>query len=246
MVITPATTIALISGAGRATGLGFEAARQLGQKEGMRVLLTARNAKAADELAALLKSEGLDVVGHELDVTRSDSVNALRDVIERDYGRLDILINNAASALPSGELAASADLDVAHDMMETVLFGSWRLTQAVLPLLRQSAHPRVVNVSSGAGSHADTSFGLHSGNGIGTSYAVAKMALNALTVKFANENKDVLVNAVCPGFTATFEGGESMGARPVKDGAASILYAALLPDDGPTGGFFRDGEPIGW
>jgi NAD(P)-dependent dehydrogenase (short-subunit alcohol dehydrogenase family) len=245
MVITPATTIALITGAGRATGLGFEAARQLGQK-GIFVLLTARNAKAADELAALLKSEGLDVVGHELDVTRSDSVNALRDVIERDYGRLDILINNAASAIPSGELAASADLDVAHDMMETVLFGSWRLTQALLPLLRQSAHPRVVNVSSGAGSHADTSFGLHSGNGIGTSYAVAKMALNALTVKFANENKDVLVNAVCPGFTATFEGGESMGARPVKDGAASILYAALLPDDGPTGGFFRDGEPIGW
>jgi NAD(P)-dependent dehydrogenase (short-subunit alcohol dehydrogenase family) len=130
--------------------------------------------------------------------------------------------------------------------METVLFGSWRLTQALLPLLRKSAHPRVVNVSSGAGSHADTSFGLYSGNGIGTSYAVAKKALNALTVKFANENKDMLINAVCPGFTATFEGGEAMGARPVKDGAASILYAALLPDDGPTGGFFRDGQPIGW
>jgi NAD(P)-dependent dehydrogenase (short-subunit alcohol dehydrogenase family) len=112
-------------------------------------------------------------------------------------------------------------------------------------LLRKSAHPRVVTASSGAGSHADTSFGLHSGNGIGTSYAVAKMALNVLTVKFANESKDVLINAVCPGFTATFEGGEAMGARPVKDGAASILYAALLPDDGPTGGFFRDGQPIG-
>jgi NAD(P)-dependent dehydrogenase (short-subunit alcohol dehydrogenase family) len=129
MVATPATTIALITGAGRATGLGFEAARQLGQK-GILVLLTARNAKAADELAAQLKSEGLDVVGHELDVTRSDSVQALCDAIECDYGRLDILINNAASALPMRELAASADLDVAHDMMETVLFGSWRLTQA--------------------------------------------------------------------------------------------------------------------
>lgn len=83
---------------------------------------------------------------------------------------------------------------------------------------------------------------------MGTSYAVAKAALNALTVKFANEEKayGILVNAVCPGFTATFEGGEQMGARPVKDGAASVAWAALLPDDGPTGGFFRDGQPLPW
>jgi NAD(P)-dependent dehydrogenase (short-subunit alcohol dehydrogenase family) len=122
------------------------------------------------------------------------------------------------------------------------------LTQALLPLMRKSQHARIVNVSSGAGSHGDTAFGLTTGNSMGTSYAVAKAALNALTVKLANEEKvnRVLVNAVCPGFTATFEGGEKMGARPVKEGAASVVWAAMLPDDGPTGGFFRDGKTIPW
>ncbi len=91
-------------------------------------------------------------------------------------------------------------------------------------------------------------FGLTTDNGMGTSYAVAKAALNALTVKLAREeeNTGVLINAVCPGFTATFPGGEAMGARPVADGAAGIVWAALLPDGGPSGGFFRDGQPLAW
>jgi NAD(P)-dependent dehydrogenase (short-subunit alcohol dehydrogenase family) len=237
--------IALITGAGRQQGIGFEAARQLGLK-GMRIILTARDAASAEAHAATLRSEGFDVVAHDLDVASDASVSALRAVIERDFGKLDILINNAAGTAPYGEQAAHADLDVAHQVIEATLFGAWRLTRAFLPLLRKSAHPRIVNVSSGAGSHSDLYFGLTTANSMGTSYAVAKAALNALTVKLANENKDVLVNAVCPGFTATFDGGEAMGARPVKDGAASVLYAAFLADDGPTGGFFRDGQPLGW
>lgn len=133
-------------------------------------------------------------------------------------------------------------------LLETTLFGSWRLIQALLPLLRKSANGRVVNVSSGAGSHADPVFGLATGNRMGTSYAVAKAALNALTVKLAHEEQatGVRINAVCPGFTATFPGGAEMGARPVADGAAGIAWAALLDRDGPTGGFFRDGQPLGW
>jgi NAD(P)-dependent dehydrogenase (short-subunit alcohol dehydrogenase family) len=226
--MTSAKIIALITGAGKATGIGFETARQLAQ-QGIKVILTARNGADADGLAAILVAEGLDVSGLTL-----------------DYGHLDILINNAAGMAPYGERAADADLAIARQVLDVTLFGAWQLTQSLLPLIRKSNHPRIVNVSSGAGSHGDAAFGLTTANSMGTSYAVAKAALNALTVKFANEEKDILVNAVCPGFTATFEGGEAMGARNVKEGAASVVFAALLADDGPSGGFFRDGKALPW
>jgi NAD(P)-dependent dehydrogenase (short-subunit alcohol dehydrogenase family) len=239
--------IALITGAGRAQGIGFEAAAQLASRK-MKVILTARDGQAALQRAQELTAKGLDVVGMALDVSNEVAVKKLAENIEETYGRLDVLINNAAGVSAYGEKAANADLQQAHAVLETTLFGAWRLTQALLPLLRKSPHARVVNVSSGAGSHSDSYFGLTTANAMGTSYAVAKAALNALTVKMANEEKTngILINAVCPGFTATFEGGEQMGARPVKDGAASVAWAALLADDGPTGGFFRDGKPLGW
>jgi NAD(P)-dependent dehydrogenase (short-subunit alcohol dehydrogenase family) len=167
--------------------------------------------------------------------------------IEKNHGNLDLLINNAALIGPFDETSSTANLAVAEQIMQVILFGSWRVTQALLPLLRKSAHPRVVNVSSSAGSHGEPNIGLTTGV-MGTAYSVAKTALNALTVKFAIEEKanGVLVNAVCPGFTATFEGAEQMGARPVSDGAKSIVWAALIPNDGPTVGFYRDGQPLPW
>jgi NAD(P)-dependent dehydrogenase (short-subunit alcohol dehydrogenase family) len=239
--------IALITGAGRAQGIGFEVAAQLASRK-MKVILTARDGQAALQRAQELTTKGLDVVGMAMDVTNEAAVKKLAENIENTYGRLDVLINNAAGVSAYGEQAASADLQQAHAVLETTLFGAWRLTQTLLPMLRKSPHARIVNVSSGAGSHSDLSFGLNTANAMGTSYAVAKAALNALTVKIANEEKanGILVNAVCPGFTATFEGGEQMGARPVRDGAASVIWAALLADDGPTGGFFRDGKTLGW
>ncbi|MFM9882838.1 MAG: SDR family NAD(P)-dependent oxidoreductase [Burkholderiales bacterium] len=120
--------------------------------------------------------------------------------------------------------------------------------QTFLPLLRASGHARIVNVSSGAGSHGDAAFGLTTGNGMGVSYAVSKTALSALTARLAVEERPhhVLVNAVCPGFTTTFDGAEQMGARPVAEGAASVVWAAPLADDGPTGAFFRDSKPLPW
>jgi NAD(P)-dependent dehydrogenase (short-subunit alcohol dehydrogenase family) len=132
--------------------------------------------------------------------------------------------------------------------METNLFGGWRTTQAFLPLLRTSARPRVVFVSSGAGSHGDQQFGLAVRGGAAASYGITKAAVNALVATLATELQDtgVLVNAVCPGLTATYPGAEEMGARPVADGAASVVFAATLPDDGPSGGFFRDGRPLPW
>jgi NAD(P)-dependent dehydrogenase (short-subunit alcohol dehydrogenase family) len=123
--------------------------------------------------------------------------------------------------------------------METNLFGAWRTALALLPLLRQSPRPRIVNVSSGSGSLADMSAGT-------PAYSVSKAALNALTRILAAElrSERVLVNAVCPGWVATDMGGA--GGRPVADGAASVTWAVLLGDDGPTGGFFRDGRPVAW
>jgi NAD(P)-dependent dehydrogenase (short-subunit alcohol dehydrogenase family) len=158
-----------------------------------------------------------------------------------------VLINNAATAPDWYETAATADLRVVHAVLEANLFGAWRTTQALLPLLRRSRRARIVNVSSGGGAHSDPQFGLAAGPGM-ASYAVSKAALNALTVKLALELHEdrILVNAVCPGLTATSRGMEEMGARPVADGAASVVWAATLENDGPTGGFFRDGQPIAW
>jgi NAD(P)-dependent dehydrogenase (short-subunit alcohol dehydrogenase family) len=237
--------VALITGAGRKSGIGFAAARLLAEKD-FAVVIAARKLADAQARAAELGQAGLQILPAQLDVTDTRSINDLAQAIERQFGKLDVLINNAASTTAFGEQAGSADLAMARQGFEATLFGNWAVTQAFLPLLRKSSHARLVNVSSGAGSHADLAFGLTTSNAMGISYAIAKAALNALTVRLAHENTGMRVNAVCPGFTATFEGGETMGARPVNDGAASVIWAALIPDDGPTGGFFRDGKPLGW
>ena len=145
----------------------------------------------------------------------------------------------------TGPRPPPADLPATHQVLEVNLFGAWRLTNALLPLLRRSDHPRIVNVSSGAGSHRDDQFGLAKRGGTAASYGISKAALNALTSTLAAELADtpILVNAVCPGLTATWPGAEAMGARPVAEGAASVLWAATLPDDGPTGELRRDGRP---
>ncbi|MFG2452316.1 SDR family NAD(P)-dependent oxidoreductase [Streptomyces sp. M41(2017)] len=222
--------IALVTGANR--GIGREVARRLAA-EGHTVYLTARSAKGAAEAAAAIG--GRDVRPLRLDVTSDDDVTAAA----RDIGALDVLINNAAITYDTWQRAVSADLDVVREAAETNLYGPWRLTRALLPQLRASAHPRVVNVSSEAAS-------LTSMGGGTPAYSASKVALNALTRMFAAELRSdgILVNAVCPGWVATDMGGA--GGRPVAEGAASVLWAATLPDDGPTGGFFRDGRPLPW
>lgn len=135
--------------------------------------------------------------------------------------------------------AVSVDLDEVRRTLETNLFGAWRTAQAFLPLLRRSAHPRVVNVSSESGSLEHMSGGT-------PAYGVSKAALNAVTRKLADELRaeGILVNCVCPGWIATDMGGP--GGDPVDQGAAGVVWAATLPDSGPTGGFFREGEPLAW
>jgi NAD(P)-dependent dehydrogenase (short-subunit alcohol dehydrogenase family) len=156
-----------------------------------------------------------------------------------DPGRLDVLVNNAAIHYDTWQQALGADLDVVREALETNTFGAWRTCRAFVPLLRRSDHGRIVNVSSGAGSLASMGGGT-------PAYNDSKVALNALTRMLAAELRGtgVLVNAVDPGWTATDMGG--LGGRSVEDGAAGVVWAATLPDDGPTGGYFYDGEAEAW
>ncbi len=232
----PLDPIALVTGANR--GIGYEVCRQLAA-QGYRVLLGSRDAAKGETAAQTLQGEGLNVVALTLDVSQSDSITQAQGVVERDYGRLDVLVNNAAINYDTWQRGVSADLDMVAQTMETNVYGAWRMVQAFLPLLRKSAHGRIVNVSSEAGSLV--------GMGGGTpAYSMSKAALNALTRILASElhGERILVNSVCPGWVATDMGGA--GGRPVRDGAASVVWAATLPDGGPTGGFFRDGKPLRW
>jgi NAD(P)-dependent dehydrogenase (short-subunit alcohol dehydrogenase family) len=159
-----------------------------------------------------------------------------------------VLVNNAAAFADWSETASGADLEASRTVLDTNLFGTWRACQAFLPLIRQSDQGRIVNVASGSGSHGDPQFGLSTPGGMAASYAVSKAAVLALTSKLAAEleGTGILINAVDPGLTATAPGMDEMGARPIPAGAASVAWAATLPDNGPSGGFFRDGEPMPW
>jgi NAD(P)-dependent dehydrogenase (short-subunit alcohol dehydrogenase family) len=221
--------IVLVTGANR--GIGREVARQLAIR-GDTVVLTARDRAKAERAAAELTADSA------VDAAPLARQRLAGDLAER-YGRLDVLVNNAAVLYDTWQRASAADLGVVREALETNLLGPWQTALAFLPLLRASGHGRIVNVSSGSGSL--------SGMGGGTpAYGVSKAALNALTRKLAAELRAdrILVNAVCPGWVATDMGGP--GGRPVAEGAASIIWAVDLPDDGPTGGFFRDGRPVPW
>ncbi len=239
------TPIVLVTGSSH--GIGLEVCRQLAQV-GMSVILTARDLTKAEAAAQQLAKEGLSLRSHALDVTQDESVHTLATILEQEFGRLDVLVNNAAAYVDWSEMPSTADLEASHAVLETNVYGAWRTIQILLPLIRKSHHGRIVNVSSGAGSHGDQQFGLTTNHGSVASYGISKAALNALTSKFAAEleGSGILVNAVCPGLTATAPGMEAMGAGPIERGASSVVWAVTLLDNGPTGGFFRYGEPLPW
>jgi NAD(P)-dependent dehydrogenase (short-subunit alcohol dehydrogenase family) len=225
--------VCVVTGANR--GIGLEVARQLAVA-GDTVVLTARDLRKAEKAAGDL---GGTVEPRQLDVSDQGSAERFARDVGQAHERVDVLVNNAAIHYDTWQRAADADLTVVREALDTNLMGAWRVTQALLPLLRAGSHGRVVNVSSEAGSLASM--------GSGTpAYAVSKAALNALTkVLAADLRRDrILVNAVCPGWVATDMGGP--GGRPVTEGAGSVLWAVDLPDNGPSGGFFRDGRPVPW
>jgi NAD(P)-dependent dehydrogenase (short-subunit alcohol dehydrogenase family) len=217
--------IAVITGANR--GIGLEVARQLAAR-GDTAILTAR-----DPAKAQTAAERVGARAAQLDVTDAESVERFA----AELAEVDVLVNNAAIHYDTWQRATSADLQVVREALETNLLGAWRVAIALVPLLARSGRARIVNVSSGSGQLEDMGGGT-------PAYRVSKTALNALTRMLAAELPRARVNSVCPGWVATDMGGA--GGRPVSEGAASVIWAIDVPDDGPTGGFFRDGRRLPW
>jgi NAD(P)-dependent dehydrogenase (short-subunit alcohol dehydrogenase family) len=228
--------VVVVTGANR--GIGLELTRQLAAR-GDTVVLGSRDAGRGERARAGLGELPGTVLARQLDVTAAADAERLADELAGRFGRVDVLINNAAIHYDTWQTAADADLRVVTEALETNLLGAWRVTLPLLPLLRASGRGRIVNVSSEGGSLASMGGGL-------PAYHTSKAALNALTRTLAAELRrdGILVNSVCPGWVATDLGGP--GGEPVALGAARVLWAADLPDGGPTGGFYRDGRPVPW
>jgi len=235
------TRVAFVSGANK--GIGLEIVRQLARL-GVLAVIGARDVEAGLAAAETLKSEGLEVpvVAFEAD-SETSAATAIADV-QRLYGRCDVLVNNAGTLIdaPGGFKASLFDLkgETARQTFETNVLGPLRLIQAVAPLMRAEGYGRIVNVSSTAGQLAEMGHGY-------PAYRMSKTALNALTRIAASElgGGNIKVNACCPGWVRTDMGGAN-AERSVAEGADTPVWLAMLPDDGPTGGFFRDRKPIAW
>ncbi|MGW7550154.1 SDR family oxidoreductase [Streptomyces rimosus] len=243
------TKIALVTGANK--GIGYEIAAGLGAL-GYRVAVGARDEDRREAAARKLRGAGVDAFGVPLDVTGDESVTGAAEVIERRAGRLDVLDNNAGISGPPtgpgwGQDPTMLDLDVVRTVVETNVIGVIRVTNAMLPLLRRSTAPRIVNVSSSVGSltwQADPDIDI---GPIMAAYAPTKTYLNAVTVQYARQlaGTNILINAACPGLVATDFNGH-YGPRTPEQGAATAIRLATLPDGGPTGSFFNDDGVIPW
>jgi NAD(P)-dependent dehydrogenase (short-subunit alcohol dehydrogenase family) len=243
------TRIALVSGANR--GLGLETSRQLA-KLGIKVLIGARDPAKGNQAADTLRSEGLNVEAVQLDVTDSSHIQAVTDYITDNYGRLDILINNAGMAHPDEPLfcssAPTVSMAVLRRTFDVNFFGLVELTQSLLPLIKKSKQGRIVNVSSMLGS-----LNLHSMPGAGLeqikpfAYDASKTAVNQFTVHLAASLKHtpVKVNSAHPGWVKTELGGKE-APMEVEEGVLTAVKLATLDSDGPTGKFFHMDEEMPW
>lgn len=244
---TKMAKVALITGANK--GIGLETARQLGAL-GITVLVGARDLKKGEAAAAELKREGIDACAIKLDVVDADDRKAAAAMIEKEFGHLDILVNNAAINLDQGANleTSTTPAKTLRDTFDTNFFAVVELTQMLLPLIRKSKAGRIVNVSSSQGSlallapkgsqiYATKTF----------SYDASKSALNSFTLHLAHELQatPIKVNSIHPGWVRTDMGGPRAPLGLV-DGAMTSVRLATLPDDGPTGGYFHMDEALPW
>jgi NAD(P)-dependent dehydrogenase (short-subunit alcohol dehydrogenase family) len=242
-----AKKIALITGANK--GLGFEMARQLGQA-GVKVLLAARDPNKGEAAAEKLRGEGLDAQFLKLDVTNKSDHTAASAFLEKNFGRLDILINNAgisAEGMGGGKVSTTTE-DTIHRTFETNFFAPLALTQVLLPLLKKSDAGRIVNMSSILGSqtlHADPKSPIYDFKSL--SYDASKAALNSFTIHLAHELKatKIKVNSAHPGWVKT-DMGTDAAPMEIPEGGKTGVELALLGEDGPTGGFFHLGKTLPW
>ncbi len=237
-------TIALVTGANK--GIGYEIAAGLGAL-GWQVGVGARDRRRREIAVEKLRAAGTDAFGVPLDVDDDASVAAAAELIADHAGGLDVLVNNAAITGDMPQTPTTIDPATVRTVVETNVIGVIRVTDAMLPMLRGSAAPRIVNMSSSVASLAlQTTPGVDMGP-IPTAYSASKTFLNAVTIHYAEELRDtgILINCGCPGFTATDLNG-FRGVRTPQQGAAIAIHLATLPGDGPTGGFFNDAGPVPW
>ncbi len=233
--------VALVTGANR--GMGLEIVRQL-SRLGLIAVLAARDLEKGKVAAATLAAEEFDVPVVALDVTDADSIRAAVAEVRGLFGRIDVLVNNAAILMEGLLPEDTSVLDVSGALVNqtflTNTVGPLRMIQATVPGMRERGYGRIVNLSSGAGQLAEMGGGF-------PAYRLSKSALNALTRITAAElgAHEIKVNSVCPGWVRTDMGGPH-ATRTVEHGAETAVWLATLPEDGPTGGFFRDMKPIPW
>jgi NAD(P)-dependent dehydrogenase (short-subunit alcohol dehydrogenase family) len=227
--------VAVVSGANR--GIGNAIARQLAEK-GLHVVLTARREGLGREACAELQKDGLAASFFSLDVTSDESVAALAAHVRRDFGRLDVLVNNAGVALDKWVPALEGTMESFITTYETNVFGVVRMCRALIPIMREGGYGRVVNLSSNLGS-------MEKIGGRTIAYRTSKTAVNAITRVIAAEltGGDILVNSMCPGWVKTELGGAD-APRSTEEAADTAIWLATLPPGGPTGGFFQDRKPF--
>ena len=237
---TPARSqlpVAVVTGGNR--GVGLEVCRQLAMA-GYTVVLGSKDPRKGELAAKEIDPEGERITPRHIEVDNSLNIEQLAGWVKDRFGRVDTLVNNASAPPDMWAIAGTTDLSPVAEALDINLFGAWRVTQALLPLLRRSPRPRIVNVSSEGGSIALM-------NGGRPAYSVSKAALNALTKLLAGElyRDGILVNAVCPGWMPN-DGSRTGERRSYAQGAASVVWAATLPNGGPTGTFTRDGRVLPW
>jgi NAD(P)-dependent dehydrogenase (short-subunit alcohol dehydrogenase family) len=245
---TSNSKIALVTGANK--GLGFEMSRQLSQ-QGLTVILAARKLQAAEEAVTKITEEGLKAKAIALDINDSEQIKAAVQTIGEQFGKLDVLINNAGVMLDgewSTSNASSVSIDIIRKTFDTNFFALIEVTQALLPLILKSPSGRIVNMASIEGSlslHADPTSFVYDSKPF--AYDASKAAVNSFTVHLAHElrNTSVKVNSAHPGWVKTELGGDG-AMMDITEGAKTGVQLATLPDDGPSAGFFHLGQPVPW
>jgi len=234
--------VAIVTGANR--GLGHALTKALAEDD-YKVFMVGRNKIEIDNASAKLQEAGLNIEGFEADVSKARHVTALSSYVQSQFDHLDLLINNAGIIIEPGGLDSQVTCftinpELVEEAYSVNTVGSLRMVQAFYDLLKKARQPRIVNVSSGMGSLAGMEAGW-------PAYRMSKAAMNAMTVILSKELEDtrIKVNSVCPGWVRTDMGGPNAD-RSIEEGIEGILWAAKLPPDGPTGGFYRDGKLLDW
>jgi NAD(P)-dependent dehydrogenase (short-subunit alcohol dehydrogenase family) len=229
--------IALVTGGNR--GIGLEISRQLAGL-GIKVILGSRDSAKGVAAAGELTAAGLPVEARQLDVSSAKSISECMSWVRRDVGRLDILVNNAGIMIEEGDADPLEELEMIRETMQTNVYGPFLLSRLATPIMKSRRYGRIVNLSSSMGSLTEMGAGY-------IAYRLSKAGINVVTRVIAAETEGmgILVNSADPGWVRTAMGGQG-ATRSVEKGAETVVWLATLPDNGPTGSFFRDRKPIAW